>query len=372
MKILILYASAGAGHFKAAEAIYNYFKKKDNPDFQLQFVDLLQYSNRLFKNTYISGYTFLVHYTPWLWAIFFHFTSSRLFRFISRPVHFISTSLNTRDFTRLLIKENPDLIISAHFWTSEISAYLKIRKKIKSTLITVVTDFVVHPFWISKGTDLYIVASNITREILVKEGVSNGKIMVLGIPVDEKFQQAYDKKLLCQKIGIEENRFTVLIVTGSFGLGPIEEIIDALPDDIQIIAVCARNKKLLSRLTQKQYPYLKAFGFVDNIHELMSVSDVIITKPGGLTISEVLSLGLAPVFISAIPGQEKGNVAVLRQYGIGIEAKSIQEARMIILDYKAHPDKLSQQREIIKTVRRPSAAEELYNVVCQGGFGLTA
>lgn len=368
MKILISYASAGAGHFKAAQAIYNCFKEKNNPDFQLEFVDLLQYSNRLFKNTYITGYTFLVHYAPWLWAIFFHFTNSRLFGFISRPIHFISNSLNTMAFTRLIIKQNPDLIISTHFWTSEISAYLKRRKKIKSSLITVVTDFMVHPFWISKGTDLYIVASEITQGILVEAGVASHKIMVLGIPVDKKFQQTYDKKILCQKLGLEENKFTVLIVTGSFGLGPIEEIIECLPPDTQVMAVCARNKKLFLRLTKKKYPHLKVFGFVDNIHELMSASDVIITKPGGLTISEVLSLGRVPVFISAIPGQEKGNVAVLSKYGIGVEAKSIPQARAIILDYQSHPDRLNRQIEIIQKVRKPFAAEELYNVVCQGGF----
>ena len=109
----------------------------------------------------------------------------------------------------------------------------------------------------------------------------------------------------------------MLVVTGSFGIGPIEEIVQLLCNDYEVLAVCARNKRLFGRLKARAYPHTHVFGFVENIDELMTVSDVIITKPGGLTISESLCMDLIPLFIAAIPGQESMNVEVLQNAGIG-------------------------------------------------------
>ena len=117
------------------------------------------------------------------------------------------------------------------------------------------------------------------------------------------------------------------------------------------------------------YKNAKAYGFVDNIQELMSVSDMIVTKPGGLTISELLAMELPPIFISAIPGQEAGNIEALKTYGLGIEAESVEEVRRIALDYKENPDKLNSLKAIIKKIKKPYAAEELCNALCKDSFG---
>ena len=363
MKIIITYASAGSGHFRAAQAVYNYFKEK-NPLLEIELIDVMAHSNRLFRFIYISGYVFLVRYLPILWAIGFSITCARFMQPIIRWIFFPVTLFNTKRFTRLLIQESPEVIISAHFLASEIAAFLKRNKKINSKIVTVITDFGVHPFWIQEGTDIYIAASDITRTKLILKGVSEEKIEVLGIPVHPRFSKQGEKNELCRKLDIEGNKFTVLVLTGSFGIGPLEKIVEMLHRDAQVLVVCARNKKLFLKLKNRNYPQVKAFGFVDEIYDFMSVSDIVITKPGGLTVSELLVMELVPIFISAIPGQETENVKALGIYGIGALVKNASDVRDKVLDYKLNPEKLKRIRENIQLIRKPNTLEDLYHVIC--------
>jgi processive 1,2-diacylglycerol beta-glucosyltransferase len=283
---------------------------------------------------------------------------------IIRWIFFPITLLNTKKFTRLLIQDSPDVIISTHFLASEIAAFLKRDKKINSKIITVITDFGVHPFWIQEGTDIYTAASDITRAKLIAKGISEEKIKVIGIPVHAGFSKKSEKNELCSKLNIKENKFTVLVLTGSFGIGPLEKIVEMLYRDAQVLVVCARNKKLFAKLKNKKYAQVSVFGFVDEIYDFMSVSDIVITKPGGLTVSELLVMELAPIFISAIPGQETENVKALRAYGIGSLVKNASDVRGKALDYKLNPEKLKRVRENIRLIRKPNTLEDLYHVIC--------
>jgi processive 1,2-diacylglycerol beta-glucosyltransferase len=271
----------------------------------------------------------------------------------------------------LLIRENPDFVISTHFLPSQLVSDLKKDGRIRSKLFTVITDFGVHPFWVSANTDIYIVASELTKEQLILKKIAPEKIMVLGIPIDAKFRVGFERSVLFKRLNLEEGKFTVLIVTGSFGIGPIDEIVDSLHSQMQLLVVCARNKGLFARLNRKKYPGVKVYGFVNNIEELMAVSDAIITKPGGLSLSETLAMELPPIFISPIPGQETENAKIMNSYGIGESAQDPAEIKNIISDYKTHPDKLNRVKENIGKVKKPSAAEGLYNVICQNSSGLT-
>lgn len=369
MRIIITYASAGAGHFKAAEAIYNYIRERC-PQIQVLLVDILKKANPLFRISYSLGYSFLVRKATFLWRLAFWLTDVKPLRPFSRQIASVINQLNTKGFAEFLIQENPDVIISTHFLPAEISSGLKRARKINSRLVTIVTDFSIHAFWVSAGTDTYIVASQFSREQLVSEGIKEERIKEFGIPIDQKFLKQYDRSALCRKFDIDENKFTVLIMTGSFGLGPLEQIVNALYRGVQILVVCAANKKLYARLKSRNLPDVRVFGFIDNAQELMAVSDIIITKPGGLTISEILGMELTPVFISAIPGQEVGNIEVLNKHGIGLCAASIEDIKNIVSDFKEHRDKLKIIKAHIKRLRKPDCLREICNVVCQGGAGL--
>jgi len=273
------------------------------------------------------------------------------------------------DFTDFLIAENPDVIISTHFLPSESASYLKRRGRINSKLVTIITDFGVHPFWVLPDTDIYVGACEITKTQLISQGVKEEKIKILGIPIDDKFALVSGKrKSIFAKLGFDEKKFTVLVATGSFGIGPIEKIVDALHGEVQIIVVCARNKKLFKKINRKKYNQVKVFGFVDNMEEMMGAADVIVTKPGGLTISEILTVGTVPVFTRAIPGQETQNIRILSEYGIGLWAKNLKDVKDAVLDYKTNPDKLQSVRNNMVRLKKPSAARELCDAICTGSF----
>jgi processive 1,2-diacylglycerol beta-glucosyltransferase len=233
----------------------------------------------------------------------------------------------------------------------------------------VITDFGVHPYWFSEPTDLYVVASGYTKKELTAIRIDEARIMESGIPIDAKFSQKYDRNQICRKLGLMPDTFTVLVITGSFGIGPIEEIARALGGEAQVLAVCARNEKLYQRLKEKDYPGVRPFGFVDNIHELMAASDVIVTKPGGLSTSELLAMELVPVFICAIAGQETFNIEALASYGIESRADSVSGVRKMVLDYKNNPEKLRSVKDKIRRIGKPRAAGDLCDAVCKGGIG---
>ncbi len=362
MKVLITYASAGAGHRRAAESIYNYLKENSS-DLNLVLLDALNKTNALFKLDYTKGYSFLIQYATALWHWAFWATQFRFLRRISRTLSRLINYINSQRLIRYLIRENPDVIISTHFLPSELAAGLKKRHKISSKLITVITDYGVHPFWISSGTDLYVVASDFTRTRLAMEGVSVEKIRVFGLPFDPKFLRHFDRADLCRKFGIDQDKFTVLIMTGSFGFGPLEEIVEALHEDCQLLVVCAGNKKLYARLLKRNLENVKVFGFVSNAEELMASAQVIITKPGGASITEVLIMELPVVFISAIPGQETANVQALSEYGIGVSPASIEGIKNIVLELKNNPQKIEELKQRIREIKKPFACQELADVI---------
>jgi len=362
MRVLITYASAGAGHRRVAEAIYNYLQEH-RPDINLEMVDILTKTNTSFRLAYTKGYNFLIRQTTPLWHFAFWLTETMVFRPLTRSLADIINRLNTRGFAVYLRDENPDYIISTHFLPSEIACRLKLRKKISSKVVTVITDFGVHPFWIAKGTDLYIAASDFTRNTLLAEGVAQERIKVFGLPSDAKFLQQFDRVVLSAKLGIKSGEFTVLLMTGSFGIGPLESIARLLCRDVQVLIVCAGNKKLFEKLNRINLPNVLVFGYINNTEELMAVSDMIVTKPGGSTIAEILNMELVPVFISAIPGQEEMNVLALKQSGIGLVPKNFREASNLILDFKNHPEKLQEIRNRIKKIKRPLSCQEISSVI---------
>jgi processive 1,2-diacylglycerol beta-glucosyltransferase len=362
MKTVIACTSAGAGHLKAAEAIFNYFRGRE-PDQELILVDVLEESDFLFGSFYSRSYSFMVNHCQWLWRFIFHITSQKNLQPALTKVRTLHNRLNTSNFRQYLIQTDPDVIISTHYLASNIACNLKKKGRITSKIVTVITDFGVHPFWVYDQTDWYAVASQASKEELSKLGIPKDKIKVTGIPVDPKFSGGFSKTGLRSKFGLDPGMFTVLLVTGSFGIGPIEAIVDLLHGRVQILVVCAKNEKLFKRLSAKNYPGVKVFGFVDNIDELMAISDLIVTKPGGLSIAELLAMRLVPVFISAIPGQEAKNIEILSRYGIGEKAPSAARVQEIVLEYLNSPEKLKTAQERISQMPKLNSAEEIYSAL---------
>jgi len=366
MKIIVAYASAGRGHQKAAEVIAGAVRTRC-PRHTVVLADSLDFSLPLFKKAYLASYDFLVLHLTWLWGALFYLTSAPAFAAAALAAHSCCNHLAARRFARWLTEQNPDVIISTHFLVSDVASRLKGKNRLHARLYTVITDFGVHPFWLAGHTDCYCVASGHTRDILVSYGVNPGAIRITGIPVDPVFKQVFERRALRARYGIAPSAFVVLVVTGSFGIGPLEEIARALHGECEVLVVCARNRKLFKRLNARKLDRVQVFGFVNTMPEMMSLADLIITKPGGLSVAELLVQSLPPLFIAAIPGQESGNSETLLRYGIGAPVNDIPRLQRIIRNYLAHPEALALQRQRMKELAKPNAVEEIIDAICSGG-----
>ncbi len=296
---------------------------------------------------------------PKLWQIFFEMTDTDWAQPFFQGGRRIYNGVNAGPLVKLLKNGGYDVVVTAHFLSTEVVGNMRAKGQLpKTRLVTIVTDYDVHKIWLSKGVDLYLVASDYTKSRLAAMGVLPDKIAVTGIPLDEKFTVARDRAAIEAKLGLKQNAFTVLLSTSSFGFGPIEELAELLKDQ-QLIIITGNNKTLLGRLKAKANPLHKVYGFVDNMEELMAAADVMLTKPGGLSITEALANRLPLIFFSAIPGQEAGNVRVLAAHGIGMSDKSLPEIAAAIRAFAADPARLVAAREASSALARPNSVAEI-------------
>lgn len=324
----------------------------------VDLVDALDHTNPFFRKAYTHGYEFMVGKLPKLWAVFFGLTDQRWFQPIFRSVRRVYNGLNAGPLVRFIKEGRYDCIVTTHFLSTEVCGWLRRTKQIDARFFTMVTDYDVHRIWNVEGVDTFLVASDFTKGRLLEMGVDEKKIVVTGIPVDEKFIAPRDRGETRRRLGLQEDVFTVLLSTSSFGFGPIEELAAVLKD-IQMVVICGNNKTLYERMSAKGNPKHKICKFVDNMEELMAVSDVMITKPGGISITEALANHLPLIFFSAIPGQEEGNVQVLAKYGIGLSDKSLPEIAAEIKTFASSPEKLQAAREATTALARPNSVADI-------------
>ncbi|MBI4550086.1 MAG: hypothetical protein HY714_04090 [Candidatus Omnitrophica bacterium] len=368
MKIFILHATAGQGHTKAAEALAE--ELKNHPGHDVRLIDALHHASPVFGKSYGPGYFWLIKFVPRLWGFFYHLTD----RWVPAPLmNFLRSSHNrfhSRDFEQLLMRENPEVILLTHFYPAEVASRLKRQGKIRSRLIVVVTDFLVHRFWVNPGTDLYVGMMEETRGHLMGLGVPAEKIRLLGIPVSAKFLLPVSRSEVRRRLGLEEGLFTVLITSGSFGSGPIRETVSRLQayaGQIQAIVVCGINERLREELRALPLRYpLSVLGFVSNMHELMAAADVIVSRSSGLTTCESLVKGLPLIIISKIPGQEFFNAEVLRKRAAAFEVSDPAHTAPLVGEILRDPARLAAVRANIAKLARPHAARDIVSEALKG------
>lgn len=366
MKTLIIYASAGDGHRKATEALHGSFLKNGTTATEVEKIDALNYTNFFFKIAYPATYIFLVKYCPFLWGCFFHLSNLTVIAPFIGGLRYCFNFLNGRRLIRYVLDKNPDVIICAHFFSAQLVSALRIKAKIKGKVVCVVTDFGVHRFWINKGTDYYMVASDITKEELEAKGVPLDKIIVSGIPVEEKFSIPQSRSALRSKFGLECELLTVLVVSGGFGVGPLKRIVhtlDAMALPLQVVVICGKNEKLYQYFTKARFKKpVKVYGYVHNMDEFMSAADIIVSKSGGLTVSESLVKALPMLVISPIPGQEARNAEVMSQCNAAVKIDHASDlTKTIELLMKDNYRRLKAMREAAKILSKPNAA----NTICR-------
>ena len=355
-KILIAYATAGSGHRKAAEALVH---AAAGQGVSVGLVDIVEHMPWLGRKMYSDGYMLLISQCTPLWGLLYWLTDIPGLRLLNVHMRRFVDGLVCRRFIRYLLRERPDVVIATQFLASELVTIAKIKYGMKTRLVTVVTDFGVHNFWINQGTDLYCVAADATKKILIRKGVAPDCVAVTGIPLDKKFTVPLDRRAVMAKWRLDPERFTALVVTGGVGIGPIEEVVRQLKDETQLLVVCGTNERLRRKLAAEDHPNVRVFGFVDFMHELMSAADVIVTKAGGLTVTESLTKHLCCVFFYIIPGQEERNAKTITQHEAGFFEHTARRVARRIRQLKADPQLLASCRAHARDLARPSSCQDI-------------
>ncbi len=369
-KVLILSASAGAGHIRAAEAVERAFIEM-NAAQELRHVDVLQYTNKLFRHLYSKAYLEMVNKMPemlgWLYDQFDKPWQNERRRLAL-------DKLNTRPLVKFLKNYAPDMIVCTHFLPAEIISWLKAKERIASRQAIVVTDFDVHALWLCHHYERYFVALDETRVHMEKLGIPPEKLSVTGIPIDPLFAVRKDKRAMRAKHGLPDDATTILVSAGGFGVGPVEHILQSLSEmqhAAQVIALCGRNEelkerveKLAANISASSKVRIKAIGYTTLMDELMSASDILLGKPGGLTTSEALAKELVFVIVNPIPGQEERNSDHLLEEGVAIRCNNLPALAYKLDRLLDDPARLTNMQANSRRLARPHAAREIVNDLC--------
>lgn len=349
-KTLIFYVTENSGHFIAAQSIEKALKKIHN-DIGIYSLDCFNYTNPVLSKIIYSSYSSLLKTKPEVWDYLYDNPKvvKKLQKFKELVHKYNSTKLEN------LIKDyNPDVIVSTQAFPCGLVSEYKSSKKKDIPLVAVLTDYYPHSFWLYQEVDRYVVASDEAKSRFIKEGVSKEKIENYGIPVAPEFYKNGSTDSLRSKFDLKEGVPIILIMGGSQGFGPLKKIIlflDNVELNFQIVVTTGFNenlKKYLQRKKEKLNHRMKVCGYVKDVSNLMEISDILITKPGGLTTAEATAKKLPMVIFNPIPGQEKNNTNFLLQKEMALKANDPEEVGILVKELIINRGKYRQMKKTLK------------------------
>ncbi len=370
-KILIFYGSYGGGHLSAARNIRDYIQNNYNVS-EIVLVDCIEYINKILNKVTTKAYNDFSTNARWMWKQIYYGSESGSLSKISNSINRImAIKLN-----KLLQDFKPDLIISTHPFSSQMCAILKQKGKITCPLATVMTDYAPHSQWLvaHEFVDFYFVAHEGMKNDLIERGVESKKIFATGIPLSNKFLLNYDKAKILNEYDLSINKKTILFFAGgAYGFGKdktfnmLKSIIANFPY-LQIIAIAGKNEKMKERFDElvtetNSEDSVKILSFTDKVPELMSVSDLVITKPGGLTTTESLASGLPLIIIDPLPGQEEENAQYVENSGAGIWIRKTDNIEEILYDLFNSPYKLQNMKIKARLIAKKNSTKDICKIL---------
>jgi len=365
-KILIMYASYGTGHKKIAEYIETYFK--NNGNYEIENIDILKFSTPFLGKFSQKTFEKINFSIPYLWDILYNAFNRKLY--LLTPKNLMLPLFNNKTLKRKIIEFNPDLVISTHYFCSSIISHYKKKKKINSKLITIVTDYEAHEFWLEneKNEDCLIIGNSIERKELIKKGFDKRKIKDTGIPLSDKFNvQNYDKEKIYKNYKLDSNKKTLLFFCsrGKITSSYVKEIVKHNLE-YNVLIVTGSNAKLKNKIKniKKQFGLsnAKILGYINNVPELLTIADLVITKPGGATVTECLYFNLPMLFIGRHSGQEKANAKYLEKQMCAFSASNpfemLDKINILFKDEK----KLLRLKNNTKKANKNDAMKKLYEI----------
>lgn len=397
MKIIILSASTGGGHMSAANCVKEYLN--ENGD-SATVIDTLEYISPLLNKTVVEVYEHLAKKHPTIWKLMYTTTNKKS---LNKIVEIINKTISKK-LIPLVAEEKPDLIISTHPFSTEMISHLKKNENLNIPLICIMTDYAPHRTWLSPNVDSYVVANEEMIEPMEEMGVEKNKIHPFGIPVDNDFFNFVNKKEELRNLGLRDDLPTILIMAGNFGLANIGKVFVKLQKvdlDFQIIIITGKNKGLfndlkklthgkrlrkrdkilakmhLKNISEKHLKIMavkksdefkitkptKLIYYTNEVDKYMHVSDLIITKPGGLTISEALACNLPMALFGTIPGQEEENANFLVGKNMAVKLENASGEENIIRNLLLNPEKLNFMKYNCKNFDKSDCLKNIFNLI---------
>jgi len=363
-RILILSASVGAGHLRAAEAV-ELALRETAPDAFVRNVDVMDWTNRAFRRFYSRGYLGLMNRAPYVHGYFYDLFDRPVRAPVTRSdrLRLAVERLNLRRFVHFLRAEPWDLIINTHFLPAEIVASLRRQGKIDTPQVIVTTDFDTHRMWFHRPCEHFFTATEDGARYLQFCGVSASDVSVTGVPIHPVFRRPKDKLECARRHGLATDRPIVLQMAGGFGVvGPIEQMYAALlrtERPIQLVAAAGRNAAIKRRLEAIEPPprhRARVLPFTNEIDEYMAAADLVVSKPGGLTVAETLARGAVLVMVQPVPGQESRNSDYLLEHGAAVKANNLPLLVYKVDSLLSDPERLAGLRANVARLARPNAA----------------
>lgn len=367
-KVLIMTASTGGGHNRAAKAIIEDIEALRYKDQKIEckIIDSFKLVNQTMDKIISDGYEISAKYTPTAYGKIYNISDKKFFsynEFKNNPLSFIMA----KRFKKLLIEEQPDLIIGTHAFPLVALSKLKKGYDEFPPLVSVLTDYTAHSAYLQDEIDYYICGDEFVKELLIEDGIEEEKIKPFGIPVEKAFMESRDRDIIMNELGLDPDKKTVLLMGGSFGAGNIKNTLDELVGierDFQILVIAGRNKSLKRSLDERIKSYntdinIKVIGFTNIMNDILTIVDILITKPGGLTITEALLKEVPMVIPYFIPGQEGENLDFLTNCGVAIRTTkkfSIKSVVKVLID---NPERLERMKDNIRCIRKNCSS---YNI----------
>jgi len=374
MRVLILSVTAGSGHHATAKAINDQLL---NLGAQVQTLDVYAYISHLVKATIDKGYLFSSRHMQTLYRLIYQLAENGGAGYFNSNANIINiiNALGAAKFARVLAGYNPDVIVCTHVFAAQMVDELKKRKKLEDiTTIGIVTDYTLHPFWEDVPRVQYIVtASELLTLRCLQRGIPESRILPFGIPVHPKFNAELSREDAAALLGIRPDVPTILLMGGSMGYADHIKILEKLTEmdmEMQLLVVCGNNKKLFNRVSRFASRYeeknlIKPYGFANNIEVMMSASDCIVSKPGGLTVSEALVKNLPMLLVDPIPGHEERNVDFLVNNGMAALITKHFPIDEAIYQLFHNPMRLQCVRQIMRAIAHPDATERLAKFILE-------
>ena len=369
-KVIIFYASYGGGHLSAAKSIESVINEK-YPDIETKIIDCMKYVNKGVEKITTAAYRGMAKKAPWVWGKIYNASQKGVMAHISSR----SNVMMAIKLLKLLKAEQPDIVISAHPFSSQMCAYLKRKGKVNFPLATIMTDFAPHDQWLvgHETTDHFFVAHDKMKNYLISKGIDENKVFDLGIPISTRFTKQYNRAEILKEFNLKENKKTILFF-GGWNSGSAQtrtlkifEVLSTYSDDYQLVAISAKNKKLQEGyekiIADNNLKNVTVLEYTTKVPELMSIANFVVAKPGGLTTSESLAMQLPMIIINPIAGQEEENAEYLEEKGVGIWMRKDDNIKEKLEALLKDEEKLAKMKENTNLISHRNSSYDIVKII---------